>query len=46
VVNRKNLWRCFAVWFGLGGQLEEKIYNYFDVWNIGFKNVEMKVVGN
>lgn len=40
------LWRSFAVWFGLGGQLEEKIYNYFDVWNIGFRNVEMKVVGN
>lgn len=46
VVNRKMLWRSFAVWFGLGGQLEEKIYNYFDVWNYGFRNVEMKVVGN
>jgi hypothetical protein len=46
VVNHKTLWRSFAVWFGLGGQLEEKIYNYFDVWNIGFRNVEMKVVGN
>lgn len=39
VVNHKSLWRSFAVWFGLGGQLEEKIYNYFDVWNIGFRNV-------
>jgi hypothetical protein len=46
VVNHKMLWRSFAVWFGLGGQLEEKIYNYFDVWNIGFRNVEMTVVGN
>jgi hypothetical protein len=45
-VNRKTLWRSFAIWFGLGGQIQEKIYNFFDVWNFGFRNVELKVVGN
>ena len=45
-MNRKTLWRSFAIWFGLGGQIQEKIYNFFDVWNIGFRNVELKVVGN
>ena len=46
VVNRKGLWRCFSRWFGLGSQIEEKIYNYFDVWKNGFEGLQIQMVGH
>jgi hypothetical protein len=46
VVNRKQLWRAFAGWMGLGSQIENKIAAYFDLWTFGFKNVTVEVIGN
>ena len=46
IVNRKQLWRAFANWMGLGSQLENKIAAYFDLWTFGFKNVTVEVIGN
>jgi hypothetical protein len=46
VVNKKSLWKSFAGWLGLGIQLENKIYSYFDVWNLGFKGIAMQVIGH
>lgn len=46
VVNKKNLWRSFAAWAGVGPQLENKVYSYFDVWNIGFRGISMGINGH
>lgn len=46
VVNSKNLWRSFSEWFMLGRQIEDKIFHFYDLWNVGFKAIEMRIVGH
>lgn len=46
VVNRKYLWRSFSSWFRLDIKLLNKVYNYFDPWMLGFKNLGVDIVGH
>lgn len=46
VVNKKSLWRSFATWLKLDSQFENKVYNYFDPWIIGFKHLSLDIVGH
>lgn len=46
VVNKKSLWRSFSAWFRLDIQLENKVYNYFDPWVVGFKNISVDIIGH
>jgi len=45
VVNSKYLWKFFSEWLVLGKDLEEKIYNMYDFWNYGFKNIKISIIG-
>lgn len=46
VVNSKFLWKNFADWMSLGTTIEEKVFNMFDFWKQGFKNIEMSIIGH
>lgn len=30
----------------LGTELEDKVFNMFDFWNLGFRNISMEVIGH
>jgi hypothetical protein len=30
----------------LGPVLTDKIYNFFDIWNIGFNHIRMDIIGH
>lgn len=46
VVNKKSLWRSFASWLRIDVQLESKVFNYFDPWMMGFRNITVDVIGH
>lgn len=46
IVNKKSLWRSFASWMRIDIQLENRIYNYFDPWFIGFKGINVDIIGH
>lgn len=39
------MWRSFAEWMCLGSTIEDKVYNMFDFWNVGFVDLSIDVIG-